>query len=466
MPGLFQGLELGKRALLSHQVTLQTIGHNIANVDTPGYTRQRVTIRATRPEVLTYGSIGTGISVEDVRQVRDQFLRGQFREANKSFGEWSYKERTLNQIESILNEPQDNSMNDLMTAFWDSWSSLSTAEESMTGSSRSAILAEAGKLVNGFHQLSSQLKSLRDSIDGDLTAMTDDINRITTEIASINQQVASSELTGDRANDLRDQRDQLVDQLSNMIDVRTREDDNGAETVYMGGMVLVDGSDSFAIGSISKNKNGVATHSIVWKGTDIELKNLSGQLAGLTESRDKIIPDYLDRLNELAGVLVEQVNALHRTGYGDGKSTNGVDFFDPNYTDASNIRINQDVVNDIDLIAASESTNGDNIIALKMSGLRDVPLLDNNTTTIDDYYHSIIGSIGVGSKEATSFTNNYELLTTQTENARLSVEGVSLDEEMTNLVKFQHAYDAAARVITTMDEALDTVILGMGRVGL
>jgi flagellar hook-associated protein 1 FlgK len=277
--------------------------------------------------------------------------------------------------------------------------------------------------------------------------------------------VASTELTGNRANDLRDERDRLVDELSNMIDVRTRENANGSETVYMGGMVLVDGSSSLAVGTISRNKGGVATQVLVWEGTQVELTNLSGRLAGLTESRDKIIPDYLAKLNALAKVLVEEVNALHRTGYGDGKQTNGVNFFDPNFTDASNIRLNLEIENDINLIAASESIDGDNIIALKMSGMRDIALLNNNTTTIDDFYHSIIGGIGVGAKEATSFTNNYQLLTHQTQNARLSVEGVSLDEEMANLVKFQHAYDAAARVITIMDEALDTVILGMGRVG-
>ena len=166
MPGLFQGLEVGRRALLSHQVTLQTVGHNIANINTPGYTRQRVRINATMPEFMTYGSVGTGIAVADVRHVRDQFLRGQFREANKEFGEWSYKERTMSQIEAILNEPQDDSMNGLMNGFWDSWSALSTAEESMSGSSRAAIIANANKLVNGFHQLAGQLKSLRDSIEG------------------------------------------------------------------------------------------------------------------------------------------------------------------------------------------------------------------------------------------------------------------------------------------------------------
>ncbi|UCC43449.1 MAG: flagellar hook-associated protein FlgK [Candidatus Zixiibacteriota bacterium] len=466
MPGLFQGLEIGKRALLSHQVTLQTIGHNIANVNTPGFTRQRVLITATRPEELTYGSVGTGITVDDVRHVRDVFLRSQFREANKALGEWSYKERTMTQIESILNEPQTDSMNDLLNDFWNAWSALSTAEEATSASSRNAIVAEASKLINGLHQLHTQLTSLRDSIDDDLNAMTSEINELTTEIANINQQVVSAELGGNRANDLRDERDRLIDRLSTLIDVRTKEKSDGSETVSMGAMALVDGSSSFDIGTVTQKKFGVSTEILVWQGTSIELTNLSGELAGLTQSRDEIIPGYLDKLNELARSIVEEVNAIHRQGYGDGKIVNGVDFFDPNYTDAATIRLNQEILTDINKIAASASIDGDNLIALQLSGLRNVSVMANGSSTIDDFYHSIIGNVGIETSEASSFTGNYELLVHQTENSRLSIEGVSLDEEMANLVKFQHAYDAAARVITTMDEALDTVILGMGRVGL
>ena len=296
--------------------------------------------------------------------------------------------------------------------------------------------------------------------------MTSEINELTRDIANINSHVVSAELGGSRANDLRDERDRLIDELSNLIDVRTREKADGSETVSMGAMALVDGSASLDIGTVTEHKYGISTDILVWQGTTIELTNLSGELAGLTQSRDKIIPGYLDKLNELARSIVQEVNAIHRLGYGDGKIVNGVDFFDPNYTDAATIRLNQEVLTDINKIAASASIDGDNLIALRLSGLRNVSVMSNNSSTIDDFYHSIIGNIGVETSEASSFTGNYELLAHQTENARLSIEGVSLDEEMANLIKFQHAYDAAARVITTMDEALDTVILGMGRVGL
>ncbi len=465
MPGLMQGLEAGKRALLSHQVTLQTIGHNIANVNTPGYTRQRVRISATNPEDLTFGSIGTGIQVTDIRHIRDIFLRSQFREANKQYGQWSYKERAMVQVEAIFNEPQSESLNALLNNFYDSWSSLSTAEEGTAGSSRMAVLAESKKLISGVKQLHRNLTSLRESVDKDLNAMTSEINRLTSEIANLNKQISSSELGGTRSNDLRDERDRLIDSMSTMIDVRVRENDNGTATVSMGAMALVDGPDSFKIGTHSTVKKGISTSALVWEGTKVELKNLSGQLGGLIESRDKTIPDYINKLDLMAKTIVEEVNRIHRSGYGNGTQTTGVDFFDPNFTDAANMRINLEIESNIDMISASLSPDGDNLIALQMNDLRHQEVMSGSSMTIEDFYHSMIGLVGVDTKEARSFTANYELLVQQTENTRLSVEGVSLDEEMANLVKFQHAYNAAARVITTMDEALDTVIHGMGRVG-
>jgi flagellar hook-associated protein 1 FlgK len=462
MPGLFQGLELGKRALLTHQLSLQTIGHNITNVNTPGYSRQRVNISSTLPEVNALGSIGTGVQADDIRQIRDLFLGQQYREAQKSLGQWTYKNRTLSQIQSLVNEPQDNALGDMLNKFWDSWSQLSTNADST--SSRANVLAQAKTLVNGFHQLSEKLSNLRQSIDADITNFTSEVNRITAEVASLNQQISSTELGGSPANDLRDQRDLLVDDLSKLIDVRTIEKPNGATMVSMGGMVLVDGSDDFPIGVNTINDKGTLTHEVVWKGTTVELRNLNGQLYGLLESRDKVIPDYLAQLDKMSQALVGQVNTLHESGHASDGSA-GMSFFDPSYTTASTIRINDMINNDSSLIVASQGTASDNLIALGISGLRDKPVIDNNSVSLNDYYNSLVGKLGIETSESESFTKNFELLAQQVDNSRQSVQGVSLDEEMTNMIKFQHAYDAAARVITTMDQALDTVVNSMGIVG-
>ncbi|MDZ4722884.1 MAG: flagellar hook-associated protein FlgK [candidate division Zixibacteria bacterium] len=462
MPGLFQGLEIGKRALLTHQVTLQTIGHNISNVNTPGFSRQRVRVSSSFPESTPKGAYGTGIQVDDIKHVRDLFLGRQFREANKSLGDWSYQEKSLTQIESLFNEPQDNALGSLINKFWDSWSDLSTNSDS--ANNRRLVVTQANQLVNGFQQLAHQLTELRESTDRDIKGMTEDVNRMTSEIARLNQQIASTELGNQTANDLRDTRDQITDELSNIIDVRVLEKSNGGSVVTMGSMVLVDGSDSLEIGTDSVNNNGVFSNKLVWKGTSVSLRNLSGQLAGLTKSRDEIIPGYLTQLNELASNIIDKVNELHRSGYGPNGTT-GVNFFDPAFKTAGLMRLNQEIVTDINNIAASSTVDGDNILALSISDLRNARTMSGGTQTINDFYSSIVGNLGVETNKAVSFKDNYELLLHQIENSRQSVQGVSLDEEMSNMIRSQHAYDAAARVITSFDQALDTVINGMGIVG-
>ncbi len=462
MPGLFQGLEIGKRALMTHQMTLQTTGHNIANVDTPGYTRQRVRISATSPEASPKGSIGTGVQVDDINQIRDYFLGEQYRQAQKSLGQWQYKEKSLNQLEGLFNEPNDTAINDLLNQFWASWSDLSTNSDSTNN--RTMIIAQAQQLIHGFNQLATSLTELRNATDRDVQNLIADVNSKTNEIARLNRQIATAEVDGSKANDLRDARDLLTDELASIIDVRTMEKPNGSTVVSMGAMSLVDGAESFAIDATVKNVNGQTTSSIVWKGTTVKLRNLSGELAGLTETRDMVIPGYLDKLNNLARGIVERVNTLHMSGF-DLNGNSGVAFFDPQYTDAANIRINQDILVDTNRIVASSVATGDNVIALAIADLRNQSTMENSSSTFNNYYNSLVGGLGVESDEAKSFSANYELLVQQIDNSRQSVQGVSLDEEMTNLIKSQHAYDAAARLITTMDEALQTVITGMGVVG-
>ena len=467
MPGLMVGLEIGKRALMANQVWLQTIGHNIANANTVGYTRQRVSIAASYPETSIYGPIGSGVTVDNLHHVRDLFLGQQYRSAQKDLGEWSFKDKALAQIEQTFNEPEDEALNDVINEFWNKWNDLAQNPEN-TGN-RNFVISSANELIRNFHTLAQGLTDQRDAVDRDLTNMVAEVNRMTNEISRLNQQIKRQELGDEQAMDLRDARDLLTDELSSLIDVNTMEKSDGTTIVSMGQMILVDSGDSFAIDAKPEISKGITTHKIVWKGTNVELKNLRGQLAGLMETRDKIIPNYMSDLNDLSRTIVEQVNNLHRSGFGLDGSTN-IDFFDPSFTDAVNIRLNVDVTNNINKIAASDSNDPDAVygngnLAAAIYDLRGAAVLEGGTTTINDYYTSLIGKVGVEAREASSFNANYELLLSQIDNQRQSIQGVNLDEEVTNMVKYQHALDAASRVITTMDEALDTIINGMGRVG-
>jgi len=466
MPGLFQGLEIGKRALMGHQVNLQTVGHNIANVDTPGYSRQVVRISSSAPEITVNGPIGTGVTVDDIYQVRDLFLGQQFRQAQKDLGQWLYKDKSLKQIESIFSEPADNSLNAALDQFWNNWSALSNDSEN--SGYRSSVLASATQLINSLKQLATGLEEQQRATDRDLSAMTADVNQKTAAIASLNQDIKRIELGGSTANDLRDMRDRTIDELSKLVDVNVNQKTDGTATVYMGSMLLVDGNTSFNVGVSAERDGDKITHELVWEGSKYQLKNINGEISGLVQTRDEIIPRYLSQLNDLAGTIVEQVNAIHSAGYGlDG--TTGVNFFDADFTDAADLRINNEILLDHNKIAASTSSNADDRAngeaAALMAALRSGMVMSNNTSTINQFYQSVVGGLGVEAKESTSFSSNFELIANQIDNQRQSVQGVSLDEEMTNLIKSQHAFDAASRVITVMDEALDTVISKMGIIG-
>jgi len=464
MAGLFSGLEIGKRALATHQLWLNTIGHNVANVNTPGYTRQRVNITSTLPEPHSAGPVGSGVHAMDIRNVRDLFLNQQYRLERKNLGQWEAMEKTMTQIEAMFNEPNDNSLSDLMNQFWNAWEDLTQFGQTESASARIALIEKANLMTSGFHRLANNLKDLKYSVNKDVELLVDNINSIAYEISILNNKIAREEGGGDNANDLRDRRDNLIDELSQYVDVNTIDLKNGATMVQIGSMILVDDQSLVPLTTKPTTVDGVRVHRIYWENSDNMVTNLNGKLKGLVETRDEVLVDYMGKLNEMAESLVAEVNTLHRAGYGlDG--TTGHDFFAGVFTSAEKIKVNFVVEQDINLISASQSgAIGDNANALAIANLRDSLILNNGRATLSEFYNALISRVGVETSKSIQFREDYTLMVEQIENSRQSVQGVSLDEEMTQMIKFQHAFDAAARVITTMDQALEQV-MNMGVVG-
>jgi len=464
MYGLFNGLEIGKRALLSSQLAMTTIGHNLANVNTPGFSRQRVNIVTAFPAETAWGNAGTGVDIAGIEHIRDLFLTHQYRNENGSKGNWEYMQKTMTQIEGYFNEPQDNSLANALDQFWQAWESLANTPESHA--SRLSLIENANTLINGFHQLDKQLSNLRQNVDNDIKSSIDNLNQIGAQIADLNRQISYQELGSQKANDLRDQRDFLVDQLSQFADVRVIDRANGTTAVLIGAMAFVDGADFLKIGTKVVSGDGVTSTKIVWADTEVKIKFSNGEIKAMLDSRDSTIPYYQQMLDQLAAGIVENVNSVHQSGYGlDGQA--GRNFFNPEFTDAAHIELDFDILLDPDHIAASISGgpgDGSNALAVAQI-LSQTRVMSGNSTTIREFYGGIVGRLGIDASEAANYKDNYGLLVQQIENQRQSVQGVSMDEEMTNLVRFQNAYDAAARVITAMDEALDTMINGMGVVG-
>ncbi|MDI6716288.1 MAG: flagellar hook-associated protein FlgK [Actinomycetota bacterium] len=468
MDGFF-GIEIARRALETSQYGMNVTAHNVANANTPGYTRQRAVLEATesfpapywnRP--LVQGQLGTGVRVKVIERVRDSYFDGQIRKENQALGGWQVKENALKQLETIFNEPSEAGLQNAMGEFWNAWQQLSRNPESI--SIRSSVLEMGRMLVNSFNQLSDKLSRLQENLNDQVAAKVNEINSIAEKIASINHDVLRIRVYGTEPNDLLDQRDQLIDQLSKIVDVKITELDSGVMLVYINGRQLVSEQSANQLQAVANPLNN-GFYDVKWALDGESLVMYDGELKALVDSRDVIVPKYRGNLDLLASTLIAEVNNLHSRGYGlDG--TTGWNFFTG--TSAKDIALSSDVDDPKHIAAASSwppgGAPGDNTNALAIGALKNAAVsVGGSLTTMDDYYRSIVANLGIDSQEASRMVENGKLYYDLIENHRQSVSGVSLDEEATNMIKFQRAYQAAARLISVFDEMLDVLINEMVR---
>ncbi|MBE3574014.1 MAG: flagellar hook-associated protein FlgK [Firmicutes bacterium] len=474
MPGTFFGIETAKRALWATQTALDTTGHNISNANTPGYSRQVANLVATEPYAMPGFTrtgepqqLGTGVMVASVDRMRDVFLDWQLRQETQTKGYWQSMNTGLNQVELILDEPSESGLRGVLDEFWSALQDLSKQPESLAV--RAVVREKAQTLTELFHANYKQLDDLYNSLGNDITKKVDQLNSLAGRIADLNARIIQVESTGGKANDLKDQRDYLIGQAAQIVNLRVVEQNNGSVDVLVGGGPLVEGKVAHnlvaQVTGSSSDVGGVQFHWLSDGGPTAEITN--GELAGLRDMREAIRAHdgksgWLDRLNALAADLVTKFNDQHYKGY-DLNGQPGTDFFAPptpgNPVTAENIRLSDQITNDLGNIAASASAggapgDGDNAIALGEA-------LDATRTD----YRSLISSLGVDAQHAKNMEDNQTALVSQLDRLSQSVSGVSLDEEMTNMIRFQQGYNAAARLVTTLDEMLDTMISRMGLVG-
>lgn len=530
MRSTFAGLELARRALESQQVALDTTGHNIANANTTGYTRQVVNLQATSPDSIPgmghYLSIGTGVTVQSIERARDIFIDRQFRWENSKQEYWATRENTLAQIEGLLNEPSDNSLSNDLTEFWNAWSVLANNPENL--GARSVILERAATLADTLHHIDQQITELQKSLDSSVRVQVGQINMYAKQIQELNLQIKKVQVSGDNPNDLLDKRDALVDELSKLVNVRVVESRDPTFTdrevnifkLYIGndqtsGQILVDDTKAYQLETpAAAGASGEPFAEVKWgaghplgAGTPVDLGEGSGELQASillrgsgfeydTANGDTKANAHLaylrDQYNQLARGIAEAVNAIHRTGI-DRDNNSGLDFFDTSAgtVTAANIKVNAALISDPWKIATGKVTkdaNGDPVgaygngeIAKAISslssgwtGLADLtdPVTGDPVTTppptplsaasIGDYYGAALAELGVDAQQATRMKESQAVLVTHMYNQRESVVGVNMDEEITNLVKFQKSYTAAARIVTMLDSMLDTIVNGMG----
>jgi flagellar hook-associated protein 1 FlgK len=362
-------------------------------------------------------------------------------------------------VELVLDESSGAGLSQAMNEFWNAWQDLASNPEGHV--ERMDLLAKTETMTATFNKIYADLQQIQKDIDTSIEGTVDDINQMSEQIADLNQKIAQSEVTGQNANDYRDRRDLLLKELSALVDINSFEDDVGKASVLIsGGRPLVEIGGTW---DLSTQLNASGLKDILWDDGSGSTTNITsdisgGSLKGWLEVRDTLIPDFLSRLDDLADGIIQEVNSLHSTGYGLDNSTSN-DFFTG--SSASNIAVNSSIAADIDLIAASGTlagVPGDNSNAIAIANLQDDLLMSTNSATFGDFYISIVSDVGVEVQRATTTYDHQLSMVTQLETYRETVSGVSLDEEMVNLIKFQHAYNAAAKLITATDELLATLI--------
>ncbi|BDU51082.1 flagellar hook-associated protein FlgK [Haliovirga abyssi] len=602
----FFGLEMGKQSLMSQQTAIDVTGHNIANANTDGYSRQIADIQSTSYASTKYGTIGSGADVTGIERVRDEFLDDRMIKEKQEKAKWDVRESNLKHLQYIINEPSDQSVRYILDEYWSSLHDLSQNPEDR--SIRITVKERAVDLANTVNNTYEQLTALKDDVNNNVAIKVTDINSKLKQIAGINAQIEKVESDGAKANDLRDKRDLLVEDLSKDVNVSVSR---GTEySVIIGGRTAVQGSNYTELKTVKDTKVNGGMYQIKWSDTDKEIYLKNGELKGLVELRDKDINKYTDYLDQLAVGLIDNTNELHKAGF-DINGQKGNDFFgefdtydetmdldsdgvsegaiykvkgstviddsevsalstdtdissatgdfeingiqieydtdkdtasdlinrindqetgvvasmgpnnrlilrgekDSNYVikslkDSSgsllqelgvltsgNTEYNYEdtttlaalssdrtarpkpgaaskmyvAIDSVDGIAAAKGTdtNGDGIADTANasgdgSNAMDIGDLKYQKSigkyTYADYFESLVSDLGVTAQQASRFSGNQQVLIDNLEQRRQSKIGVSLDEEMANMIKYQHGYNAAAKYISTMNSMLDTLI--------
>ncbi|MGE7690595.1 flagellar hook-associated protein FlgK [Lysinibacillus sp. NPDC097214] len=518
MRSTFMGLEASKRGLFTQQTALYTTGHNISNANTLGYSRQRVNMQATQgfPQAglnqPNYpGHLGTGVEAGSIQRVRDEFTDRQVRQETNKLGYWESRSNSISQMEDILNEPSQFGLNAALEQFWKGLQDVSTNPEN--AASRQVAIKRAEHLAESFRYMDKQLKTIQGNIGNEINVATDRINSLLKQIAAINKQVQEVEPNGHVPNDLYDVRDVLIDELNNYIPVSIKRVESGgnASKVAEGSITvvfkpygtdkeieLVNGRDFATIevsGTVadpsgSKQINGndlsnvFSAIQVSGLGTSEsitfdQLEPGKGKLLSLIDSYGYdsangpkgYYVETLADLNKLAVKFAEAFNKMHKQGYDLSGVQNDIDFFttkDGSPITAGNIIVNDIFIKDPSKLAASDAKNeeGNGKWALELANLQSKSQSELNGATFNSFYQGMIGKLGTDGEEAYRLNMTSEKLLVTLSGNRASVSSVSLDEEMTNMITFQQAYNANARMITVVDETLDKIINGMGRVGI
>lgn len=448
--GISRIFDISRRSLASYQKALDVTSHNIANASNPNYSRQQVTFVTETPEVTSGMIWGTGVKIDHVQRAQNQLLEYQL--LNNTPGYYSNEKQSelLGQIEQFFSEPTELGMSNLINGFFDSWNELAVTPNSVP--LRNNVIYSAQKLASKVDSINDNLDIIKSDIVSEFKNDVDKLNNYLSQIQNLNKKIFEMKSIGTQPNDLLDERDKLIRQLSELANINVSYDSNNVASISIGGVFAVDGNTSMTF----EMHNSEGQLSLRAKGNNNTVTLRNGEMYALYDVYSNKIPDYENQMDTMVSTIVAEVNALHSNAYTlEEPPVNGVNFFVEGVN--GRLIINDEILDDPNKIAVSEDgTSGNGNIALQIADIADKKLINN--LSISDAYSSLISGIANQKQTADELAQTEKLVIEQLELQKASYSGVSLDEEMSNVIKFQRSYDASAKMIKVADEMLETIL--------
>jgi flagellar hook-associated protein 1 FlgK len=454
MPGPFQGINTMSSALRAFQRALDVTGHNISNVNTTGYSRQSVQFNQADPSHITGINnyfVGNGVSAASISRIQDQFLFMRQVDASSERGRLGSLSDGLNGVQSVMNEPGGASIGDALDRLYNAWSALGSNPNDTV--LRQQVQQAGATLSSRVRGMYSNLQSQSAQVDAQIGGSIQQAQNLLQTIANMNQQIRSEQASGGDANDILDARDEAIQALSQIMPVTVQAQQDGTVMLFSGQMTLVDSEGAATIPTTYDAVAGTLTNG------SVTYPVRSGSLAGLFQTSQNI-KTYQGKLDTLANSMRTQFNSIHATGT-TALGATGQNFFNDNIPQSGAIDFDLDVAIKADVrnIATGVSGNpGDGGLALSMSALRDVQIAGLGGKTMGSYFSDLVSGVGQDAATAESYAATSEAIMTQIGQQIQSVSGVSIDDEMANMLRFQRSYQAAAKALSVFDQTTEDLL--------
>lgn len=442
--------DIARQSLSVYQSALTVTSHNVSNANNPAFSRQRVLLASEPPAKVNSFTMGAGVKIADIVRVRDQMIDTQLRKFSQSQSMFDKQNQIYSKLEVLLSEPSDLGLSSLITSFFNSWGELSTNPTSVQ--LRNNIVNSGRQLTNRFNELYQGYNKIKTELKNEAVQITKEINFYVEQINTLNRQIFEAQSRGVTSNDLMDQRDNVITELSKLVNLTVYQDENGSANVSIGGLLAVDQYHNIDFQVVEDNgklflKDGSGN-------TTLSINE--GELGAILKSHSQDIPSFLSSLDSIAQSIVSNVNEIHKTGY---TYTNpphrGLNFFSEYEKGA--FAIDAGILNDVRMIAASgDGTDGSNAIAMSIAGLKDHKTISGLTYL--EKYSSFISDMASYKNMLEKSSESYKLVLDELEYQKASYSSVSIDEEMMDILKYQKSYDASAKLIKIADQLIETLL--------